>query len=274
MKSNKLIGGGLLIGGAYAIYLFFKSKNSASTTPITSSSKNLYASEETAIKASDIVIPATAVVLPTASSVVQSSVIQEEDINSLDCATLFLKYDTINRQLVDLVMTEGVNGSNVALLKNRKALIENVMKNKNCVVEDKVLESAIVESKIIAPTKYTNAELTEKSETAIEELIQSLKTENASYELWTENAGQDVFITRNNAVISRKYSLTTKLNDFLKTLSNKQDVDKFMVAYPILMSLIIQFAYLPQREDYKKQKLSSSDLELLSRIGYKDDFIS
>ena len=264
MKKESIIEFLVLIGVAVGGFFFLKKskpKTDASTVITQESATKAYLPESTIIKASQVVIPKTAVVLPTASSVVQSSSIQEEDINSLDCDSLFLKYNTINSQLVELVTTDGSNASNISLLKNRKALIEGVMKNKKCVIPDPVLQSAVIESTIIAPPKYTNAEISDFADNVFD----SVSTIDSYHR-------------------GQKSIFSLKLKDFLKTIPNKQDVNSFLILYPKLIVLMDSkleefsglqdkgvYAYLQEKE--VPRFLSTLDNELLKKLNFKYDLV-
>jgi hypothetical protein len=254
-------------------YLYFKNKNTEidSIKQITTaqSASSAYLPESSATNASNVVIPITAVVLPTAATVVQSSVIQEEDINSLDCATLFLKYNSINNELINLISRLGSNQSHISLLKNRKVLIEQVMKNKNCVVKDPVLESAIIEQKIIAPTRYTNAEISEMVDVYFNDLRNALQGSISSDQssMRDYNDGQLDRINASNQVLSSIYINSVALKDLLKTFSTKEDVNKYLPLFPkVGFPSSIFSAYQIKT---LKESLSTSDLAFLRGKGFK-----
>jgi hypothetical protein len=278
MKTQTVI----IVGGASIIgviaYLYFNKKNQGTkTSPIDATAKSaesLFLPESPVIKASEVVIPKTAVVLPTVALVVQSSVIQEEDINSLDCASLMLKYNAVKKQFEQISTTEG-SSSNAQLLKNRMALIENVMTNKNCVIIDPVLVSAIIEQKIIAPTKYTNAEIAQIANTRIEELGDKLKDNSVGGSISSSTQRSKYNATNYDYISKRKYSLIEKLQDFLKTLTDKKDVDSFMLIYNRLIKIIIHGKSAIRTGDLVgKAEFTTTENEFLKRIGYNNSFIS
>ena len=298
MKTGEII---VISAIGIGAYLYFTKKNAtidATSLPTTAQSMtSAYLPESSAIKAADVIIPQTANILPTASLIVQSSSIQEEDINSLDCASLFLKYDTVNRQLTDLVSLGNSNTDNINLLKNRKSLIEGVMKNKNCTIADPVLQSSIIESKIIAPAKYTNAEISQIASTAVETLATASTYKSyapltrfvrptAGVKVVIQSAYENYQKEQRTYFEENKYYLTTKLEDFLKTLPTIQDVDNFMLIYPTLVTIKAEL-YLVDKdgnfpitvnneqnfEEAKLAKISSINAEFLNKIGFKSDYI-
>ena len=279
-------------------YLYFKNKNTEidSIKQITTaqSASSAYLPESSATNAANVVIPITAVVLPTAATVVQSSVIQEEDINSLDCATLFLKYNSINNELINLISRLGSNQSHISLLKNRKVLIEQVMKNKNCVVKDPVLESAIIEQKIIAPTKYTNAEISQIANTSVTDLMNipysKAVTRFPPIDLrFSATAKKPANYKPEYYPIfpNSQYNMTIKLEDFLKTLKNKEDVKRFVSVYPILARIKAELYSKDKStggkpasvdnskfyEEAKSSAISSNDSKFLESISFKTDYL-
>lgn len=318
MKNSKII----IVGGISALgigaYLYFNKNKSLSTTSNVNSiipkyssttpkvvapkasltpaeiSKNAFLPESVVIKASDVIIPKTAVVLPTVALIVQSSVIQEEDINSLDCASLFLKYHSVNSELVSLVTRLGSNQSNIDLLKNRKALIEQVMKNKNCVIKDAVLESAIIEQKIIAPIKYTNAEISQIASTSVTDLMNKPYSKAVTrfppidkrYSATAKKPSN--YIPEYYPIFpNSQYTMTIKLEDFLKTLKTKEDVKRFVSVYPILARIKAELyskdkstggkpASVDNSKFYDEAKstaISSIDSKFLQDISFKTDYI-
>lgn len=268
---NTIIGGIIIATGLGVYYLYSKNKKvKPLVLDTTSKAEDLYAPESSVT--SIVNVPASANVLTTASAVVQSSVIQEEDINSLDCATLKIKYDNIIAEITDLAVTTGSNPSQLNLLKNRKALIETAMVNKNCKISDPILENAVIQPTIIPTTKYTNQEISEKADSLMQDLVAK------QYDVMlapppAENIGTTFLGSNAQVVINKQFLLKTKLSDFLKTLKTKEEVNRFSTLYPNLMQLIMEFNYLPQRQTYRNQRFTSSDIQFLNSINYNDNLI-
>lgn len=268
---NTIIGGIIITTGLGVYYLYSKNKKvKPLVVDTTSKAEDLYAPESSVT--SIVNVPASANVLTTASAVVQSSVIQEEDINSLDCATLKIKYDNIIAEITDLAVTTGSNPSQLNLLKNRKALIETAMVNKNCKISDPILENAVIQPTIIPTTKYTNQEISEKTDSLMQDLSEKLYIWGVS-SCQTENCGTTFLESNSKIALGKQFILRTKLSDFLKTLKTKEEVNRFSTLYPNLMQLIMEFNYLPQRQTYRNQRFTSSDIQFLNSINYNDNLI-
>lgn len=268
---NTIIGGIIIATGLGVYYLYSKNKKvKPLVLDTTSKAEDLYAPESSVT--SIVNVPASANVLTTASAVVQSSVIQEEDINSLDCATLKIKYDNIIAEITDLAVTTGSNPSQLNLLKNRKALIETAMVNKNCKISDPILENAVIQPTIIPTTKYTNQEISEKTDSLMQDLSEKLYYWGVS-SCQAENCGVTLLEQNSKIALGKQFILRTKLSDFLKTLKTKEEVNRFSTLYPNLMQLIMEFNYLPQRQTYRNQRFTSSDIQFLKSINYNDNLI-
>jgi hypothetical protein len=229
-----------------------------------------------------------AVVLPTVESVIQSTSIQEEDINTLDCTSLQVKYDAILNQLNAFNQNPQANSSNISLMSSRKVLIENIMKSKNCIIKEPInlvtpsvnvndltLDNiANINTSLnapVVPVKYTNAEISDFGNIVFENFSNYVEDRIRNAILNPENdSGNYTFY---QVFAGKKYVMKTKLLDFLKTLKTKQEVDKFLVLYPTLMDLIIGYPYIPQRNTYKSQRLSLDDSAFLGNINYSDNLI-
>lgn len=234
------------------------------------------------------ILGAGAVVLPTVESVVQSTSIQEEDINTLDCASLQVKYDAIVSQLNAFNQNPQANTSNISLMNSRKILIQNVMKGKNCIIKEPVqivspsinvndltLDNiATVNASLSAPVvplKYTNAEITDFANNVFENY--SNNVEDNVQRMFSNQENDFGNATNFSYFRSHKYSMKTKFIDFLKTLKTKQDVDRFFILYPKMMNFIIEHPYLPERNRYKSQYLTLDESAFLGSINYSDDLI-
>lgn len=227
-------------------------------------------------------------VLPSVESVIQSTSIQEEDINTLDCGSLQAKYDAIVNQLNSFNQNPQANASNISLMNSRKVLIENIMKGKNCAIKEPVqiappsvnvndltLDNiATVNASLnapVVPLKYTNAELTDFANNVFENYSNSV--EDNVQRLFSNQENDFGNATNFSYFRSHKYSMKTKFIDFLKTLKTKQDVDRFFILYPKMMNFIIEHPYLPERNRYKSQYLTLDESAFLGNINYSDDLI-
>lgn len=274
MEKNKLAIIGitvLSVGGI--LWYFLKGKSSTDTNSLGGTTP---------------ILGAGAVVLPTVESVVQSTSIQEEDINTLDCASLQVKYDAIFNQLNAFNQNPQANASNISLMSSRKVLIENIMKGKNCVIKEPVqivppsvnvndltLDNiSTINASLTtpnAPVKYTNSEITDFGSIVFENFSNYADDKVRNALLNPENdTGNASFY---QIFLNKKYVIKTKLLDFLKTLKTKQEVDKFLILYPTLMDLVIGYPYIPQRNTYKSQRLSLDDSAFLGNINYSDNLI-
>ena len=272
-------------------YLYFTKKNAtidSTALPTTAqSATSAYLPESSASTVVDV--PATALLAPTASSIVKSTVIQEEDITTLDCPTLFIKYNDIVNQLVNLKTMINANSGNIAVLESRKVLMENVMKSKGCPIQDPVLQGAVIDSKVIADTKYTTAEISQMVENVVTSLnLNSPYTDWSKYPLETQqNQPREIRHHNQDSIFK------IKLSDFLKTISNKEDVDNFLLLYPNLIGLIdtavlgnqstggdggkaFYTTYLNTSKGFDESVgrwLSQKDKDLLTKLNYKNDLV-
>lgn len=275
MKTENIILATIVVlGGAGAYYYFTKKNEVIDKTPTTTTDQSTTATymPEDKIKAPDVIIPPTAQVLPTAPLIVQATVINEEDINSLDCKSLLLKYTNVMNQL-DKILSDGISSTSTqaTLLINRKNLIEQIMASKNCAIKDPVLDTAIVNKQVEGPVKYTNSEINEIVDVFYEDLRNTLRNANDRDEstMSEYTDGQRERIAQRNNIISNSYKNSVMLKDKLKTLPTKKEVDIYVPLIKKILEGNFYFMGAPWTYDeWVKDNLTQEDVDFLKKWAF------